>query len=517
MAIKIVLAEDDTSSSQIVNRALQEARVCWSLNHPNVVRVFDYGRTDDGSAFIVMERLEGETLARRLEQRKKLDLPMVLAVARQIATGLDAIHARGAVHRDVKPENIFLCSTGVVPDQVKLLDLGIAALPSDDPARVVQTAQGAVFGTPGYMAPEQALGAGVDCRADLYGVGATVFACLTGDVPHKGNSALDTVCRSAYAKAPPPLPDDLPEALAHLLNKCLDPDPLRRPDNVSAFLEILDEVMTVDTRADTQTTISRGNRVVEAGSLRLPTLGNALDHARFRTQIVFAIRSLFGLTNPPPALKALLDETTRLFIARKEATERAGVSRRAADAEAKALHERDKLLQRAMAEVEKNRQQTENSLLTMQSKLARLEARIGDHDRDYVDCYRRIETLQANEVEIALERGVPTTLEGLFGQQVQALLDEMESIQARRARAFSAQSDRRAEIRTVQLAARDLAIQSCELRRSLLKVETEREAKLVVTEDEARRAEDAVLQMERVLEHHFLRLGVALKVEVLLS
>lgn len=158
-------------------RFRREGRVLAGLNHPGIVRVVAFGQLEEGQSYVAMEWLEGEDIAQR-QRRAPLSLAACVLVAADVADALEAAHAAGIVHRDVKPSNVILAGSG--PDrggafQVKLVDFGVAAA---EDAKLTRT--GAIVGTPAYMAPEQARGdSEVDGRADLYALGATLFEMIT--------------------------------------------------------------------------------------------------------------------------------------------------------------------------------------------------------------------------------------------------------------------------------------------------------------------------------------------------
>ncbi|TMQ19215.1 MAG: serine/threonine protein kinase [Deltaproteobacteria bacterium] len=171
-AIKVLLPEL-SQKQDVVTRFFNEARAATAIRHPGIIEIYDFGWTSEGAAFIVMEHLEGDTLARR-SARSPFRWPAVLAIARQIAGALGAAHAKGIVHRDLKPDNVFLVPDPEVPggERIKLLDFGIAKLAVDSTTTVNVTKTGAVMGTPTYMAPEQCRGVVVDhtstCRFRRY-------------------------------------------------------------------------------------------------------------------------------------------------------------------------------------------------------------------------------------------------------------------------------------------------------------------------------------------------------------
>ena len=200
-----------SSNGEMVQRFFNEARAAGAISHPGIVSVFDVGIRDDGAAFIVMDYLEGESLAERLHRRGRLSGDEALAITRQILSALSAAHAMGIVHRDLKPENIFLVPDADVPggERIKLLDFGIAKLQSDSGPDMVATRAGALMGTPVYMSPEQCRGAGeCDQRTDLYAVGVMLFELLTGRPPFTG-TALGELMASHMRDAPPTLSEKL--------------------------------------------------------------------------------------------------------------------------------------------------------------------------------------------------------------------------------------------------------------------------------------------------------------------
>lgn len=240
LAIKI-LAARLTDQKTIVERFGREARAASAVNHPGIVEVLDLDRTSDGTPFLVMERLEGETLADRLDRRPRLPPDEVTMIVGQLLEALDAAHAHGVVHRDLKPENIVISRRRGGSESVKLLDFGISA--KEDERVSELTLEGSVLGTPHYMAPEQALGeSSVDGRADLYSIGVLIFECLAGDVPFDApnyNRLIHTILHNT----PPPLPEDVrpgvPEPLKALMGSLLKKDPSHRPQTARQALEIM--------------------------------------------------------------------------------------------------------------------------------------------------------------------------------------------------------------------------------------------------------------------------------------
>ncbi|MBX3130073.1 MAG: serine/threonine protein kinase [Polyangiaceae bacterium] len=175
--------EKATGASQVqAERLLQEARAAAKLRHPAIVTIHDFGETDQGDPFVVMELLHGETLTKHLHRQGRVPATRAVELLLPIAEALSVAHAQGVVHRDVKPENIFMTATDGGRLQPKLLDFGIAQVAAETDRKL--TVQGTVLGTPDYMSPEQARGEGdVDSRTDVWSFSVVLYELLTGRVP----------------------------------------------------------------------------------------------------------------------------------------------------------------------------------------------------------------------------------------------------------------------------------------------------------------------------------------------
>jgi serine/threonine-protein kinase len=240
-AVKVLLPEY-SRNQEIVNRFFNEARAATAIRHPSIVEIYDFGYHTDGSAYIVMELLEGESLSRRLARQGRLELARAVAITRQIAGALSAAHARGIVHRDLKPDNVFLVGDPEVPggERIKLLDFGIAKLATEPTG--MRTRTGSVMGTPTYMAPEQCRGVAVDHRADLYSLGCILFEMTLGAPPFRGEGSGDVL--AAHIHLAPPLPrslaPDVPVALENLILALLAKPPDQRPPSAGHAVQLID-------------------------------------------------------------------------------------------------------------------------------------------------------------------------------------------------------------------------------------------------------------------------------------
>jgi serine/threonine-protein kinase len=262
VAVK-VLASELAASTIVIERFFREARAAASIKSPHIVDIYDSGRLEDGRPFICMEMLEGESLYDRMARIRIIDVETTLRVITQCAKALAKAHAAGIVHRDLKPENIFLTKNEDGDETTKLLDFGLAKFyaPVDSPdaksARL--TREGAVFGTPAYMSPEQVKGQGsVDHRADLWALGCMAFECLIGRPVWNTDQGV-AMTFAAIATHPLPVPTqirpDLPKAFDQWFFHALERDPDRRfqtaKDLASALVESFGRGSSADLPSDT--------------------------------------------------------------------------------------------------------------------------------------------------------------------------------------------------------------------------------------------------------------------------
>jgi len=207
IALKVLHAEY-ASKGDIVTRFQQEAISASRIKHPNVLEIFDFGQLETGAFYLAMEFLEGNDLADEIQRHRVLDPARGLRFAQQICRALAAAHAKGVVHRDMKPENVFLQRTPDGEEIVKIVDFGIAQLRTNEEAAASSkqrrlTRTGMIFGTPEYMSPEQAGGKHADLRADIYAVGIILYEMFTGAVPFTGETFLGVLAKHLNDPAPP--------------------------------------------------------------------------------------------------------------------------------------------------------------------------------------------------------------------------------------------------------------------------------------------------------------------------
>ncbi len=239
VGIKVMLREY-TQDERIVKRFKVEALAVSRLNHPNTVRIYDFGQMDTGDLYIAMEFLDGKPLDSVLDQTGPMSVNTALHIIKQLASSLAEAHSKGIVHRDLKPENIFLVTVGNDPYFVKVLDFGVAKLKEGDKRLGTLTQTGAIFGTPKYMAPEQCRGKEVDGRTDIYAMGVILYQLLTGQVPFSGDSPLAIMLQHVQNKPKPPTllkPElDIPNEVEEIVMKCLEKDPNARYQSAGEFL-----------------------------------------------------------------------------------------------------------------------------------------------------------------------------------------------------------------------------------------------------------------------------------------
>jgi tRNA A-37 threonylcarbamoyl transferase component Bud32 len=239
-----ILPPESAANPRTVERFFREARAAAKLEHPNVVSVQDVGTTDKGLNYIIMQYVDGQNLEEKIQAEGRHTPNDAAKIVLQVASGLKAAHATGVIHRDIKAENILITTGGVV----KVTDFGLA---KDLNSELKLTADGAMIGTPLYMAPEIGRVKEIDGRVDIYSLGVTFYYLLTGVQPFRGFTALDILSAKAHDKLKPPEEHtpELPDAYRNVVGKCLEKDRDQRYGDMNEFirdLEALDRGFPID-------------------------------------------------------------------------------------------------------------------------------------------------------------------------------------------------------------------------------------------------------------------------------
>jgi tetratricopeptide (TPR) repeat protein len=262
VALKVIRAEL-VSNVTLMQRFQQEAMAVSKLQHPNIVTVYDFGVTDDGLPFLVMDYLDGISLAEMIGQYHRLTVDTAVEIFFQACCALAHAHEKGIIHRDFKSSNLMICNqdSRMV---VKVVDFGMAKLlrPSEDSTQIMELTQtGEVFGSPLYMSPEQCRGQSLDERSDIYSLACVMYYALTGQPPLLGENVLDTLQKQIH-DAPLPMSDitlGVPPNLESVIQKALRKDPAARYQNVAELL------------VDLQAVAAGRERVLVTAQMKKPT------------------------------------------------------------------------------------------------------------------------------------------------------------------------------------------------------------------------------------------------------
>ena len=242
VAVKLINA-DLAPSPEMVRRFQREARAASNLNHPNIAAAFDLGQTTDGTLYIAMELVSGQSLKEAIRTGGPMASVRIVRILGQVASALAAAHANGIIHRDLKPQNIMLTQAAGGGEVAKLLDFGIAKTFDDNATQLTST--GLVLGTPQYMSPEQAAGRPIDGRSDLYSLGIILFEMLVGEVPFNDPSTPAVLVKHLTEPAPPPSkrrPDlAIPVAIESVALRCLEKEPGARYQTATEFATALEQ------------------------------------------------------------------------------------------------------------------------------------------------------------------------------------------------------------------------------------------------------------------------------------
>src|SRR5947207_3531557 len=249
VAIKTIHSRAVAEDRHFRARFLREARAVSALSHPHIATIYDYGETEEGEPYIVMELIKGATLG-ELMLTERLTIPRAIEIIKQVSEALSEAHRQGIIHRDIKPTNVAINERG----NVKVLDFGLAkqvALgPADvtDPERqtlmVTHTREGLIVGTPMYLSPEQALGNEVDARSDLFSLGGLLYECIAGKPPFFGKSPAE-ICAKVLRDDPPPpssLNAAVPKELDRITLRSLEKQTDKRYQTAEDFIADLENL-----------------------------------------------------------------------------------------------------------------------------------------------------------------------------------------------------------------------------------------------------------------------------------
>ncbi|HPB95989.1 MAG TPA: serine/threonine-protein kinase, partial [Polyangiaceae bacterium] len=296
VAIK-VLHPEMTQHTEVVERFEREAMAAAHIEHPNVAAATDFGKLENGSFFLVLEYVEGASL-RDVLQQGPMHPRRVIHIGKQIATALARAHGLGIVHRDLKPENIMLVSRDTDPDFVKVLDFGIAKVPVSQISKEAGkqhktlTKVGMVYGTPEYMAPEQALGQDVDARADLYALGVILYEMLVGRRPFEADNPVAllgmqvTQPPPAFRQVAPGL--HLPQEIEAIVMELLEKEAARRPSDAKQVRDVF-EILEQNLDTSSWTEDARSNVSAAMSLTHAPTVFEGIASAKPRAPSIASV------------------------------------------------------------------------------------------------------------------------------------------------------------------------------------------------------------------------------------
>ncbi len=489
LAVK-VSRDDIPEAPAVVSRMETEWNVGRGLRHPHLVSILDGGHFSDGRAWLAMELLRGRDLFDELEEIISLPPVRAIHIMRQVCEALAVLHRRGAVHRDVKPENIFLTADGRFVDHVKLIDLGILALPADDPERAHEPTGLFIMGTPLYLAPEQAVGEPPDPRTDLYAVGGVLYHLIAGRPPFPHDEPTRVV--AAHVNEAPPRIDgliaDLPRTLVALIHNCLEKRREDRPGSAEAVIAALDRAIR-----ELAGSFAQGATARQAPLPEVPGPGHTGDWRLFAENLEHLVANIWQPSPPPQVLRAgglLKRARAELDAAQAEADRR----REAADdaaririANRESLQRRLRRLKQGLMRMESRSNEAAGALDQAVSAVARADDKYG----------RVLAALRMVAGRTVADTSLPM-LEH-HRRRVDAVLEEREGL-------LEALADAREDEREAAEALAELRAQRADLQRDIAELELEEQEDGVRFEQRAALAADRLRSAARAFERAALRL-----------
>ena len=297
VAIKVV-SPHLVSNAEVIKRFFREAKLASRLSHPNAVAVLEFGQTQDGLFYLVMELVTGRTLDQVIEEEKVFRASRVVRIGAQICDALEGAHTLQIVHRDLKPANVMVLAHG--RDLVKVLDFGLAKSVAPDQASSTMTNAGALLGTPAFMPPEIALGQPCDGRADLYSLGCILYQLGTGQLPFVADSIHELI--SMHGSVPAPPMTNVPPALAAVVDRLLQKDPALRFQSAAETRDALEAALV---GAETPQPFAAGS-ISEVSSPALQTAPSGQPRAAAPISAIAAPRSARRWVIPLVGLALLL-------------------------------------------------------------------------------------------------------------------------------------------------------------------------------------------------------------------
>lgn len=291
VAVK-VLSQDLMDDPTSIERFKREAEASARINHPNIVQVTDFNRTEEGIVYLVMEYVEGVTLRRLLDREQRLNPERAVELGRQICAAIAAAHRADVIHRDLKPDNVMIEMVDG-RERARVLDFGIAKL-KDVSQQGRITAPGNVLGTPHYMSPEQCMGHTVDHRSDIYALGVMLYEMLSGTVPFDAQTAPAIIVQHA-TKEPTPLTEacaSVPRPLASLIMRALSKGPEGRPQTASEFGDALEAAIELSTIPHEMPP----DPAIHADEWRILFLGLLEDTPANRRRVIDGLKQVFGFS-----------------------------------------------------------------------------------------------------------------------------------------------------------------------------------------------------------------------------